>query len=66
MQVMARTIPFKQADVQRAVKGAALGGMSIGRMEIDPATGRIVIFAKGEEKPAETNEFDEWTKKRAR
>ena len=42
---MARKIPFKEADVLRAVKGARKAGMELGKVEIDPATGRIVIFA---------------------
>lgn len=61
---MARTIPFKQADVSRAVKGALTGGMKIGRVEIDPSSGRIVILPP-DAKPAEENALDKWLTKHA-
>jgi hypothetical protein len=36
---------FSQADVTRAYRGAAKAGMSVQRIEICPATGRIVVVA---------------------
>ncbi|HWK14826.1 MAG TPA: hypothetical protein VNS02_10550 [Rhizobiaceae bacterium] len=56
-------LPFKQADVLRAVKGARAAGMELGRVEIDPSTGRIVLVAAGK---AETprNDLDRWLEKR--
>ena len=35
---------FKQADVARALKGAKAGGMKTGKVEIDPVTGKIIIY----------------------
>ena len=61
---MARTIPFKQADVSRAVKGAISGGMRIGRIEIDPSSGKIIILPP-DAKPAEENPVDMWLRKNA-
>ncbi|WP_275789124.1 hypothetical protein [Pararhizobium gei] len=61
---MARLVPFKQADVSRAVKGAISGGMMIGRVEIDPATGRIVLSAQTDKAQAE-NPLDSWLKSHA-
>lgn len=56
-------LPFKQADVLRAVKGARAAGMELGRVEIDPSTGRIVLVAAGKvETPR--NDLDKWLEKR--
>jgi hypothetical protein len=42
---MARgTVPFKQSDVTRAVRGAAAAGVEIVRIEIDTTTGSIIIL----------------------
>jgi hypothetical protein len=61
---MARTIPFKQADISRAVKGALTGGMKIGRVEIDPSSGKIIIMPP-EAKASEENPLDNWLRKHA-
>lgn len=62
---MARNpLPFKQADVLRAVKGARAGGMEVGRVEIDPATGRIVLVALGSAESPK-NDLDRWLEKRS-
>jgi hypothetical protein len=41
---MKRRPRFRQADVERALKGAARGGMTVKRVEIDP-DGKIVIMS---------------------
>ena len=41
-------LAFTKRDVQRAIAGAREGGMVIGRAEIDPRTGRIVILSATE------------------
>jgi hypothetical protein len=61
---MARAIPFKQADVSRAIKGAIVGGMNIGRVEIDPSSGKIVILPP-DAKAQEENPLDKWLRKHA-
>ena len=55
----ARKFLFKQADVSRAVKGAMLGGMEVGRIEIDPDSGRITLIA-GQAASEPENDFDKW------
>ncbi|RCS25828.1 hypothetical protein DUT91_03450 [Phyllobacterium salinisoli] len=60
---MARNVHFKQADVFRAVKGACAAGMELGRVEIDPSTGRIILVAAGGVE-APRNDLDKWLEKR--
>lgn len=42
---MTARVRFNQADVTRAYRGAVKAGMPVQRIEICPATGRIVIIA---------------------
>jgi hypothetical protein len=59
LYLMARSLPFKEADIIRAVKGARRGGMDLGRVEIDPSTGRIILVAAGKAETP-TNDLDRW------
>jgi hypothetical protein len=49
---------FKQRDIARAVRGAAAAGVEIGRVEIDPLTGKISIVPATE--PKNDSELDRW------
>ena len=61
----ART-PFRQADISRAVKGAAAAGLVIGRVEIDQ-DGKIVIVSEESKAKEATTPLDAWkTRKNAR
>lgn len=57
-------LPFCQADVKRAVRGAQAGGLEVGRVEID-ADGRIVLIAKTDDEPV-IMPLDKWKQSRAR
>ena len=61
---MARLVPFRQADIARAVRGARAGGLAVGRVEIDPASGRIILSA-AEEKAESESPLDSWLKSHA-
>lgn len=61
---MPGAVPFRIVDVARAIKGARRGGMEPARAEIDPATGRIVIFAAAA-KAEPQNDFDKWMERHA-
>ena len=50
---------FKQHDVTRALRGAKAAGLEIGAVEIDPASGKIVI-RPGAPAPAAGHELDQW------
>lgn len=54
---------FKIADVSRAIKGAVKGGMIVGRAEIDPATGKIALYA-ADAAPEPSNAYDGWKQKK--
>jgi len=34
---------FSQRDVEKAIRGALKAGLRVGRAEIDPRTGRIIL-----------------------
>jgi hypothetical protein len=58
-----RAAPFTQADVSRAIKGAASAGVKVERVEIMP-DGRIVLVAGGEAPKPASLPFDAWAEKR--
>jgi hypothetical protein len=51
---------FRRGDVTRAIKAVMAAGAEVDRAEIDPNTGKIVVFvAKSGASPAKTpNEWD--------
>lgn len=59
---------FRQADVEKAIKAATSCGLTIGRVEIDPATGRIMIEAKepGAATPAAHGSLADWRARRGK
>lgn len=58
-----RSLLIRQADIVRAVKGATQGGLAVGRVEIDPSTGRIVVLAAAISR-ASDDPLDQWMEKR--
>jgi hypothetical protein len=61
-----RPLVFRQADLQRALRAAKAAGIAIERIEIDPASGRIVIVTKGDNPAEFGNPLDDWLAKNAR
>jgi hypothetical protein len=55
---MRKACVFKQRDVARAVRGAEAAGVKIGRVDIDPATGKISIVPAAE--PKNDTDLDRW------
>ena len=51
---------FKQRDVTKACKGAVRAGLEIQRVEIDQATGKIVVFAGKPADPQIAKPANEW------
>lgn len=37
---------FRQSDITRAIKGAQSAGVKAPRVEIDPVTGKIIIYTE--------------------
>ncbi|WP_018262373.1 hypothetical protein [Methylobacterium sp. WSM2598] len=40
---MPRRQTITQTEVKRILKGAAEAGLKVGRFEVDPATGRLIV-----------------------
>jgi len=59
------TIGFKKIDITRAIEAVHAGGLQVARVEIDQASGRIIIVSANDETSAE-NDLDKWIKKNAR
>lgn len=53
----------RQADIARAVKGATQGGLAVGRVEIEPSTGRIIVLAADLTRVS-NDPLDQWMEKR--
>jgi hypothetical protein len=52
---------FREADVKRALRGAASAGLKVTRVELDPTTGRIVLLSGSNGTAATpTAAFDQW------
>lgn len=62
---MAGRAAFKQVDLTRAVRAMRAGGLDIARVEIDPASGKIVIVS-GSPATAAEDPLDKWLKEDAR
>jgi hypothetical protein len=54
--VSRKACAFKQRDIARAVRGATAAGMKVGRVDIEPTTGRISIISA--DMSAKCNDLD--------
>jgi hypothetical protein len=50
----------KQGDIAKALKAAANAGVEVQRFEIDPTTGKIVVYAGKPDEPQKTKPANEW------
>ena len=50
---------YKRSDVARAIYGVEDTGKSVERVEIDPATGKIVIVPKSDAPQQQENTWDD-------
>jgi nucleotide-binding universal stress UspA family protein len=51
---------FKQGDIAKALKAAANAGVEVQRFEIDPTTGKIVVYAGKPAEPEMVEPANEW------
>jgi hypothetical protein len=61
-----RPNPFRQADLQRALRAAKASGLEVARVEIDPATGKIVMMTDTEAGQQTRGPLDQWRASHAR
>ena len=57
---------FRQKDVTRAVRAAQAAGIDIHSVEVDPATGKILIMTKVASRNDQLTDMDKWAAKYAR
>lgn len=56
---MPRRQVITQAAIARAVKGAQAAGLKVGRVEVDPGTGRIVVVS-GDDAAQPLTKLEAW------
>jgi hypothetical protein len=61
-----RAVPFRQADLQRALCAAKGAGLEVARVEVDLATGKFVIITGTEAVQQTQSPLDQWMASRAR
>ena len=61
-----RVAPFRQADLQRALRGAKAAGLNVARVEIGPENGKIVIVTDVEARRLPENPLDQWKARHVR
>lgn len=54
-----RPATVTQAEWTRAIKAAVAAGVVVGRIELDPRTGRVVVYAAGSSAEAAQNPWDD-------
>ena len=58
---------FRQSDLKRAISAAKGAGLEVKHIEIDPATGRIIITTTaGSSTQSSSNPLDNWLATHAR
>jgi hypothetical protein len=63
-----RPSTFKQSDLKRALRAAAAAGLAVSKVELDPATGKIIITTSAETGTGTqtSNPLDHWLATHAR
>jgi hypothetical protein len=57
-------VRFKQSEMQRAIRGAQAEGLQVGRVEVDPVSGKIIVVTVTDQSTdtdqQNTNESRRW------
>ena len=59
-------VSFKQADLERVIRAMKRQGVPFQRIEIEPATGKIIIITEDSEGASTSTALDDWMAKNAR
>jgi hypothetical protein len=66
--VSKKPVPFRHKDVVRCIKAVESAGIAIGRLEVDPRSGRIIVTpavgTTGNVNQSAGSELDNWVAKR--
>ncbi len=61
---MVKRVAFRQADVQRAVRGVKAAGVEVGRVEIDQAGKIVIVSGKADVTDGEIDHLAAWRAER--
>ncbi len=61
---MGRRVAFRQADVQRAVKGVKAAGVEVDRVEIDQSGKIVIVSGKADVADGEIDHLAAWRAER--
>jgi|RhiMethySRZTD1v2_1073278.scaffolds.fasta_scaffold86044_6 hypothetical protein len=61
-----RVARFRQADLQRALRGAKAAGLKVARVEIGPENGKIVIITDAETGQLPQSSLEQWKARHVR
>ena len=59
-----RVTPFRQGDLQRALRGAKAAGLKVARVEIGPENGKIVIITEADTGQPPQSPLEQWKARR--
>lgn len=63
---MGNRVPFRQADLQRALRATKGAGLEVARVEVDAVTGKIIIITGTEAGQQTQSPLDQWMASHAR
>jgi len=63
---MSRKIAIRQVELMRTLRAAKKAGLSVARVEVDHANGKVIVIIGGAEVTLPKDPLDKWMADRAR